>query len=236
MISNLVEFYSELENLKNKAKQTQYEISEIKRFTSTTINQIVRLLGSLIDEWNLSGLQNVKLTFNPDLERNMNYIKTAFRELLTCYYKLIDEVPEVKKLITEIQLATTDIIESIHEIQGIIYNFEQDFVFSNIVIKEQFDDLVKRYDALIRMITPTFNDETAFVALPDIYREDIVDFVNRLMQFARHFGIDIEPNIFAVLYEPLFEKQTKMEYDNKLTAFEHFIYSVMTQIRERLNQ
>jgi hypothetical protein len=235
MITNLLEFYSELENLKNKAKQIQYEISEIKRLTPPAINQIIRLLGSLIDEWNLSGLQSVKLMFNPDLERNMNYIKTAFRELLTCYYKLIDEVPEPKKLITEIQLAITDIVESVHEIQRIVYNFEQDFIFSNVVIREQFDDLVKRYGALIRMITPTLNDETAIVALPDIYREDIIDYVNDLMRFVKHFGINVEFETIRLLYEPLFSKQAISDYMNKLTEFENFIASVLAQIKEKID-
>jgi hypothetical protein len=234
MISNIIELYGELENLKNKLMESQHEISSIKSFTPRTFYYIANLLKSLIDEWELSGLKTVYLDFNNDLQRNMNYIRTSFRNLTTYYYKIIDGEPN-KELVSEIKLTITDIVESIMDIQRIINTFDNDFIFSNILIREQFDDLLSAFQSLIHTITPAVKDSNEIIALPDIYREDIVDFVNRLMQFARHFGINIEPNIFAVLYEPLFEKQTKMEYDNKLTAFEHFIYSVMTQIRERLN-
>jgi hypothetical protein len=87
-----------------------------------------------------------------------------------------------------------------------------------------------RYSILI-----TFKEPTELVELPEERRTIVIDFVNQLIDLAKHFGINIDHKTLAVLYEPLFIKQTMMEYDDKLTAFEYFIDSVMTQIRERLN-
>jgi hypothetical protein len=240
MITNFIELYSELEFLKNKAIQTQYEISQIKRITPKVNNYIIGLLNSLLNEWDLSSLKHIKLTFNPDLVRNMNYIKDAFRSLLTYYYRLIDEVQHPKELIPEIQHAITDIVESINEIQKIIYGFEHDFIFSNVVIREQLDDLITRFMALIRSITPTsvqtstFKDETTVIKLPDIYREDIIDFMTDFMRFVNHFGIPVEHETIRMLYEPLFTKQTITDYKQKLKEFENFIYSIIVQIKEKI--
>jgi hypothetical protein len=235
MITNLVELYGELERIKNVVATSQSQIGS----WDVDVNVVMDVVTSLLSEWETSDLSNtyVEFNFNDKSTNKFKYIKVLFRNL-ELYLSRMRSSIKPEKYIPEIQETLVEIFNAINYVQTSISQNVSDDVFSNTIVKKQFDHLIEWFrnikERLLAVAEYEFIDEY-YVLLTKRDRNNIVKFVNYLYMFIQHFNLNIASDTVALYTEPILMEQRLTEYKQNVDKFLEFVELILTQIREEIN-
>jgi hypothetical protein len=235
MITNLAELYGELESLKNVMATSQSQIGS----WDVDVDTVIHVINSLLNEWETSELSNTHIDFgfNDKSTNKFKYIKILFRNL-DLYLSRMRSSSKPEKYIPEIQETLNEILNAVNYVQTSISQNVSDDVFSNTIIKKQFDYLVEWHEKIKeRLLTVAkyeFIDEH-HVLLSRRDRNDVMKFVNYLYTFIRYFDLNIVSDTLALYTEPILMEQRLPEFKQNVGKFLEFVESTLIQIKEKIN-
>ena len=199
MIRTIIELYGELERFKNYAQRLLSEL-EIIDEESRNFPLFLKDVEQFITDWENSGLNYLDVDFDPDIDAYIFYASNCLKDLK----KLLRD-HEDKFLVKE---SLEEFIGYIVDVQLHIadhYTKDED-LYSNRVLQSQFKKLMESYDYFLYVLTRKILSKipTAKVHLEYYDRPDVMDFVNKFVEFANALNINVTPHAFYSLIEPMF--------------------------------
>jgi len=233
MIKNLLELYGELESAKNNVSEL---ISLLKSNAEPDV--ILKRVYEFISYWNEIGFDKINLNFNILLQRKMFDLNAQITDMT--YYLDDYNVGEISlqnlfnTLLNKFEL----IFQMITDIQSMINKFDYEQLYSNALLKAKFDELLRDYRMIMRIISPMIKldyvDLERALNLRGYSIQMVHDFINDFVTFANAVGIEIIPQTIYALINPLHQKQSYKQYMQKLKEIENWFDSMFAEIRARL--
>jgi hypothetical protein len=230
MIKSLVELYGEAEHFKNYAKMLLDELESIGKGERKRLMSVLDDINKFIIDWELSGLNYLHVGFDPRIEGLLFYASASIGKMGKLLREYNGKNP-IKSELKEFIKYLNDLLQHITE----RYTKEED-IYSNRVLESQFNELLKRYDYFIYLLSREILPRKTIVEkinLDEYNRTEIIDFVESLIDFANGLNIRISPQALYSIIEPLFEKQTYEQYTQHLNIIKEVFEFYINEIQNR---